>query len=785
MRSPVHSVAFCLLFTTLMHPDPLVSQSEDAASVMRGISNQGLGGDRPYVTAGDRAYLIGSQDGGFPDMGQHVPGEMGGLWLHPIKLADGFWAAVRDETGGREIALSRAAELVTYPYGTRLRYGSVLDGLEIERFQFSPDGQPGLIVQYRFRNTTDRVRRLALTFSATADLRPVWYSERIGIGNAPDTVAWLAGDRAFVARDTRRSWFVVWGAPDSRDARPAAASHVPRTSGRGATAASRHRVSVGPGRTAALTFVFAGSATREAEALGTYRRLAASHATLLEQKQRRHTRLLQRARVSIPDRRLREVYDWVRVNMDWLVRDVPDIGRGLGGGLMEYPWWFGTETYSLQALMATGDFELPRHTLRLLKRHSDSANGNGRIVHEVTTAGAISNPGNAQETAQFILTIGKLLEWSGDLQFARELYPAMKQGLAWLLTDADRNRNMFPEGHGIMEVYGLNAELIDVAVYTQQALAATARVAGLLGEPDTAARYRRQASELKARINQRFWIEEEVSFADFFGTRAQAVSAAEGARKQIGLKGEDQLNARDRELMRRYARMAQSFATMPDTTKAWLTNENWVIATPMETAIAPRGRALRLLDRIRRENTGPYGPYLSAVERDRMMTIATGVQAVAEANYGRTEEALWYMDRIVETFNRVTPGSISEMMPDWGCFTIAWTSYGIVLPLVGHVFGIRPDAVRKTVVFAPHMPDGWGDMSIQDLPVGGNRISFAGVRTGRGVEYRLESRDSGWVFFLRAEDWSDARYYLNGRAVEPTSSGVRMTGTKNHLLVVR
>ena len=46
----------------------------------------------------------------------------------------------------------------------------------------------------------------------------------------------------------------------------------------------------------------------------------------------------------------------------------------------------------------------------------------------------------------------------------------MKQGLDWLLSDMDRNRNLFPEGYGIMEVSGLNAELIDVAVYTQQAL---------------------------------------------------------------------------------------------------------------------------------------------------------------------------------------------------------------------------------------------------------------------------------------------------------------------------
>jgi hypothetical protein len=118
---------------------------------------------------------------------------------------------------------------------------------------------------------------------------------------------------------------------------------------------------------------------------------------------------------------------------------------------------------------------------------------------------------------------------------------------------------------------------------------------------------------------------------------------------------------------------------MPEADRGWITNKNWVIATPMETGIAPRARALRLLDKIRRENSGEYGPYLSAVDKQAMMTISTGVQAVAEGNYGRTDAAMWYVDRIVQTFNRVAPGSVAEMMPDYGCFTIAWTSYGIVV----------------------------------------------------------------------------------------------------------
>jgi hypothetical protein len=280
-------------------------------------------------------------------------------------------------------------------------------------------------------------------------------------------------------------------------------------------------------------------------------------------------------------------------------------------------------------------------------------------------------------------------------------------------------------------------------------------------------------------------LEDEVSYADFFGTRAQAASAAEGARKQLALKGEDKLTARDRELMQHYTRLGRTFADMPDTTRGWLTNENWVIATPMEVGIAPRHRAIRALDRIRRENVGPSGPYLSATERLHMMTIATGVQAVAEARYGRTEEALWYMDRIAETFNRVTPGSISEMMPDYGCFTIAWTSYGIIVPLIEHLFGIEPDAVGKTVRFAPHMPEGWKEMSIEDLPVGSNLVSFVGARTGKGLEYTIESRDSAWTLVLRADAAPGARYYLNGRPVVPGPSGIRMSGSRNHLLIIR
>ena len=438
--------------------------------------------------------------------------------------------------------------------------------------------------------------------------------------------------------------------------------------------------------------------------MAAYDYLAKHHVALLAQKVAHFAALINRASIRIPDRRLQDVYNWTRINMDWLIRDVPGIGRGLSAGFMEYPWWFGTETYSLQALMRTGDFELVKQTLRLLRSQSSKANANGRIAHEITTNGAVSESREYAGDGAIRHDGGSAFQWTGDLDFAREMYPAMKTGIDWLLGEMDQNKDLFPEGYGIMEVYGLNAELIDVAVYTQQALEAAARVAEALNDTDAKNRYRRIASELKERINQRFWIERDDTYGDFYGSRSQAISAAEGAIKQIGLKS-TALTRRDNDLIAHYDALKAQFSSMPEENRAWITNKNWVIATPMETGIAPRTRAISLLDKIRREDTGEYGPYLSAVDRRSMMTISTGVEAVAEGKYGRTDAAMWYVDKIVQTFNRVTPGSISEMMPDHGCFTIAWTSYGIVLPLIEDVFGFQPDAAHKTIVLrAPPPP---------------------------------------------------------------------------------
>src|SRR3954453_18134359 len=234
-------------------------QGDSAGSVMAGRRSHGQTRHKPYVTAGPRTYVIGTQDGNFPDLGEHLPGEMGGAWLHPIKLIDGFTATIAEPATGRESALSAANDFITYPYGNRFAYGPVLDSLEVERFQFSPDGRAGLIVQYELRNAASRARVVAFELAVKTDLRPVWFSEHLGITDAPDTAGWEPADRVFVARDTGHPWFCVWGATGSADAEPMAHPPPIGTSGAGTTAASRYTVPVPSGGTSTLTFVVAGS----------------------------------------------------------------------------------------------------------------------------------------------------------------------------------------------------------------------------------------------------------------------------------------------------------------------------------------------------------------------------------------------------------------------------------------------------------------------------------------------------------------------------------------------
>jgi len=93
-----------------------------------------------YVAAGDRAYIVDVQNGSLvPDVslnpdgiGWHIKGQMGGVWVHPIKLLHQFRFFLNDNL------LPAATKFVSGEGYVRLELPPT-GGLEISETQFAPD----------------------------------------------------------------------------------------------------------------------------------------------------------------------------------------------------------------------------------------------------------------------------------------------------------------------------------------------------------------------------------------------------------------------------------------------------------------------------------------------------------------------------------------------------------------------------------------------------------------------------------------------------------------------
>lgn len=716
--------------------------ANDQFACMNGSSNQGVTLDKPYITQGKRAHIIGLQDGSFPDAGNHVRGEMYGVWTHPIKLADGFWLRVTDQSSGTS-TIASSGEMVTYPTYNKFIYENIEQDIAITCKQFASDATEGVVVSYVIRNCGKSTKNILLDFILNTELSPVWYADSQGISNSEDSAEWDRDRNIFKARDTNNDWYMVWG---SRNSQPSSykietSKSIP-TLGKGLGTILTNRVDIKAGEELKLEYVIASSINSEQEAISRYDGLCESAESEFNEKIHDYTAMLSESKLTIPDKEIQEAYDWIRINTKWLEVDVENVGYFLTAGAIEYPWLFGCDnSYALQGLLCTGQFEVVESTLRALNSASERVNGNGRIIHEMNTFGHVGNPGNTQETAHFIVAVWRAYQWSGNTELVSELYPTMKKGIEWLIDTCDQNQNLYPEGNGIMEVKGLVAELIDVAVYTQQALEAMSKMATIVGDQESADAYQQMGSTMRENINNDFWDQEEQSYCDFLSTNQQAAEVTRGAIEQLGV-GRKDVNHKALEF---YNAMLDKYSSAaPKEYGGRFTNKNWVVSTPMEMKIAPVERAIEALEQVRINNCGEYGPYLSAVESSRMMTISTGVQAVAESNYGRADYAIDYLQAIASTLGRNMPGAINEMMPDYGCPVQAWTIYGVSTTLIGNIAGVQPDAYNREIIIKPQLPSSWDNLSLENVEVGGGRISIEVKRTDKNIKYSITAKDIDW-----------------------------------------
>ena len=160
-----------------------------------------------YVTAGNRLYCIGNQAGKFPEVGFHVPGEMGGIWQHPIKLMDGFSLSLKNTDTGK-LYSTVCDSFISYSLATKFHYSIPNENISITQTQFVPDNLPVLVVEYEIRNSSGQNRNFGLELNTDIDLMPVWLAEKSGWIDKQDTlVTFDKNHNILYFRDKGNSWF--------------------------------------------------------------------------------------------------------------------------------------------------------------------------------------------------------------------------------------------------------------------------------------------------------------------------------------------------------------------------------------------------------------------------------------------------------------------------------------------------------------------------------------------------------------------------------------------------
>jgi hypothetical protein len=720
------------------------------------------------MTPGNHAYCVGFQDGTFPDIGWHIKGEMGGLWAHPIKLLDGFSAAMIHN--GDTMYLDSATTYSTTALGSIFTYN--IQGKTITRSQFIPDPAKGMVVEYDMSDFP----KAQLLFYPKVDLRPTWLGERTNMIDSTDIIT-LENDQ-WTATDSKNGWQVRISASSKGAITPTHLKSSP---------SKTHQFYIAGGRTSE-------EATKELAAVESW-------SDLWYSKEEKHFELSGNSSFFCAgEEDLETVFRWLKHNAIWLEMDADTLGYGFAAGIEDYPWFFGCDSeFSILGLNAVGRYDLSKSMLRLLAKASERTNGTGQIIHEMSTNGAVFNPGNLNETPQFVTACWDTYLWSGDLEFLKEMYPLMLKSMRWL-EKQDLDNNGIPDGYGMMEIHGMDGEMIDVASYSVQGWEALHQAALAMDNDEGIAEWAgKNAARLSKYINEYYWIESVGAYADVRGTPSQAVSLIEDAiQRAKGLNkpwAVAELEETKKIALRDILRSMQDIDEVDwsPTSYPYSIHHNWIVNTPMEVGFAPEEYALKALDKAA-QYTNPFGMFVTGIDRDEsagtdtdgfakrkktftyvgaVMTLPTGVAAIAENNYGRPDKALDYLHRMSRSWGYAHPGSMYEVSPDFGMMCQAWNIYSFGYPIVRQFFGVQPDPQQHKITIDLAFPSNWTHPQLKSIVIGEGElqthlnISFLREDViGENQLIIVQQGRKNWT--LRTKIPEGAEVMIGGEIIQPT-----------------
>ncbi len=371
----------------------------------------------------------------------------------------------------------------------------------------------------------------------------------------------------------------------------------------------------------------------------------------------------------------------------------------------------------------------------------------GKILHELRQGELASariiphSPyyGSVDSTPLWLLLLGTYYRWTDDLAFCRELLPNVERALQWIDNYGDLDGDGFleykrasPRGlenqgwkdshDSVVHADGKIAEgpiaLAEVQAYTYLAKLRIADIYEALGRSDQAVVLRAEAGTLRARFNERFWVESEQYFAEALdGEKRQVASVTSNPAHGLYC---DVIDADRAHLLARRLLAPDMFS-------------GWGIRTLSKSSVAYNPMSY---------HNGSIWPHDNAL-------IGAGLKRYGHGKAtNRLATALFDMAvtvddmRLPELFCGFTRRSPNRPVAyPVACSPQAWAS-GAPYLLLQAMLGISARAPENMLlVNKPHLPPWLNTVELHNLRVGRSRISVVFRRQGETTGFSLLEKD--------------------------------------------
>lgn len=473
----------------------------------------------------------------------------------------------------------------------------------------------------------------------------------------------------------------------------------------------------------------AGTDVKEGSVVALYRKSIPEINNLYSQSSDYYKELLaSKVRISTPSKTFNEGYSWALIRSDQFLQTTPGIGtsmmagfgttaRGWNGnqkvsGRPGYAWYFGRDgEWTAMALDAMGAASETRKVLDMFVKYQAV---NGKILHELTSSGAVHYDA-ADATPLFVILAGHYLKYSGDIDFIKRIWPAIKRAIDFCYsTDTDHdglieNTNV---GHGWIEggpLFGSHTEFY-LAGSWAAALDAAAYMCRSLGNEELMNQYDSDARRVKKIIDQDFWSKEDEHFYNG--------------------KMSDGSFMKDATVLQSVPILLDA---VTDSVKAY------EALKPFSKSNFSTDWGMRMIP----DDNPKFNP--GAYHAGMVWPLFSGYASLAEYSTGHYASGFVHMMNNISGYNSWALGSIVETLngkaykPNGVCYLQGWSETMCIQAAIEEMLGYKPDVMSGEISLSPAFPANWDSLNAENLRYGSQTFKMRFMRTGGSYIYDLQT----------------------------------------------